>query len=120
MQLNNGDGAREAFLQVLGEKRLDAELDDVSERAVLGWAELAFKQGDALNCKKLALRIVTERPESAWTDSALFLAGQASESLGEPERAIAYYRKMLTDKPTSTHATAAAERLKALGAPQKQ
>lgn len=119
LQQGNAAGASEAFLKVLGEKGLEAEMDELGERAVLGLAELHLRKGDALNAKKLALRILTERAGSAWTDAALFTAGQASETLGEPERAIGYFRKVLADFPQSTQASAAKERLKALGAGEK-
>jgi len=119
LQQGNAAGAGEAFLKVLGEKGLDAEMDEPGERAMLGLAELNLRKGDALNAKKLALRILTERPGSAWTDAALFSAGQASEALQEPERAIGYYRKVIADHAQSSQAGAAKERLKALGAGEK-
>jgi len=118
LQAGNADGARDAFTKALGAKGLDADLDDVAERALLGLSELSLKQGDALAGKKLALRILTERPASAWRDQAYFLAGQCSEKLNEPEKAIGYYRKLLSEVPKSTHADAVSERLKALGAPK--
>lgn len=118
MQAGNADAAREAFSKVLGEKGGDADLDDVAERAVLGLSELRLKQGEALAGKKLALRILTERTASPWRDQAYFLAGQCSEQLGEPEKAIGYYRRLLAEQAKSTHAEAAQERLKALGAPK--
>lgn len=118
MQAGNAAGARESFMKALGDKGADAELDDVAERALLGLAELSLKQGDGLAGKKLALRILTESTNSAWRDAAFYLAGQCSEQLGEPEKAIGYYRKLLADYPKSLHATSASERLKALGAPQ--
>jgi len=118
MQAGNAKGAREAFNKVLGEKGQEADLDDVVERAVLGLSELGLKEGDAMAGKKLALRVLTERTASAWRDQAYFLAGQCSEKLGEPEKAIGYYRKLLAELPKSTHADAAQERLKALGAPK--
>jgi len=119
LQQGNAAGASEAFLKVLGEKGLDAEMDEPGERAMLGLAELNLRKGDALNAKKLALRILTERPGSAWTDAALFTAGQASETLGEPERAIGYFRKVIADFPQSAQVGAAKERLKVLGAGEK-
>jgi len=97
---------------------VDAELDDIAERALLGLSELSLKQGDGLAGKKLALRILTENPASPWRDASLLLAGQCSEQLGEPEKAIGYYRKLLADFPKSLHASTAGERLKALGAGQ--
>ena len=118
MQAGNAKGARDAFNKVLGEKGQDAELDDVAERAVLGLSELSLKQDDAMAGKKLALRVLTERTASAWRDQAYFIAGQCSEKSGEPEKAIGYYRKLLAEHPKSTHAEAAQERLKALGAPK--
>jgi tetratricopeptide (TPR) repeat protein len=119
MQTSDAAGASEAFLKVLGDKGLDAELDEPAERAMLGLAELNLRKGDALNAKKLALRVLTERPGSEWTDAALFATGQASEALGEPERAIGYYRKLIADHPQSAQQNAAKDRLKALGAATK-
>jgi len=118
MQAANAKGALEAFNKVLGEKGQDADLDEVVERAILGLSELSLKQGDALAGKKLALRVLIERPASAWRDQAYFLAGKCSEKLGEPEKAIGYYRKLLAGLPKSAHAEEAQERLKALGAPK--
>ncbi|HYG78278.1 MAG TPA: tetratricopeptide repeat protein [Planctomycetota bacterium] len=118
-QLNaaNSAAAKDAFMKVLGEKGMDADLDDFSERAMLGLSDISLKQGDSLNAKKMALRILTERPNSTWRDAAYFTAGQASEQLGEPQKAIGYYRKLLAEHPKSTHMDAATARLKALGAP---
>ncbi|HEY3319941.1 MAG TPA: tetratricopeptide repeat protein [Planctomycetota bacterium] len=112
--------AREAFTKALGEKGLDTDLDDTAERALLGLAEICIKEGDPLAAKKMALRILTDRPNSPWRDAAYFAAGQSSEQLAEPEKAIGYYRKMLAEFPKSTHADAAGERLKALGAPKNE
>ncbi|MCW8131667.1 MAG: tetratricopeptide repeat protein [Planctomycetota bacterium] len=117
LQIKKPDAAREAFLKALGEKGLDAELDEVSERAVLGMSELALSKGEAAEAKKLALRVVLDRPDSKWLDAALYLCGRASEDLAEPEKAIGYFRKLLTDRPQSPRAATAEERLKALGAP---
>ena len=121
LQDGNAAGAREAFLKVIGEKGPEeAELDEISERALLGLSELSLKQGDALAGKKLALRILTERPNSAWRDAAYLAAGQCSEGMKEPEKAIGYYRKLLSEYPKSTHTETASGRLKALGAPAKE
>ena len=121
VQNGSPETAREAFLKVLGGKSPeDAEVDEVAERALLGLAEISLKAGDGLAAKKLALRILTERPNSTWRDAAYLAAGQSSEALKEPEKAIGYYRKLLSEKPTSPHAPAASERLKALGAPAKE
>jgi TolA-binding protein len=116
----NSPGAAEAFNKALGEKGIDADLDDVAERALLGLAEIGLKKGDPLNSKKMVLRILTEREKSPWRDAAYFTAAQSSEQLQEPEKAIGYYRKMLSEFPKSTYAEAAGERLKALGAPKTE
>ena len=113
----NSPGAKDAFTQVLGDKGHDADLDELSERALLGLAEIALKQGESLPAKKMALRILTERAISPWRDAAFFTAGQSSEQLAEPQKAIGYYRKLLAEHPKSTHMDAATARLKALGAP---
>jgi TolA-binding protein len=117
LQEKKPDGAKEAFLKALGPKGAESELDEIGERAVLGLAELALAQGDAKEGKKLALRMVIERPASKWLDAGLYLCAQASEQLAEPERAIGYYRKLLEDRPQSARADTARERLKALGSP---
>jgi TolA-binding protein len=116
MQTDKAKNAEHAFRKVLGAKGVDADLDEPAERAILGLAELHLRKGDALNAKKLALRVLTEVPGSTWTDAALFTTGQASEALGEPERAIGYYRKLIADHPQSAQINAAKDRLKALGA----
>jgi TolA-binding protein len=118
LQAGNAAGAREAFTKALGEQGADAALDEAAERALLGLSELNLKQGEALAGKKMALRILTESPNSPWRDQAFFMAAQCSEQLGEPEKAIGYYRKLLAEYAKSAHADAAAERLKALGAPK--
>lgn len=118
LHLNDLEKAKTAFKKVVGDKGEDAELDDVTERALLGLAEIAMKSDDPTSAKKLVLRIILGDEKSQWIDSALFFSGQASEALKEPEKAIGYYRKLLTDKPASTHAKAAQERLTALGAPK--
>lgn len=117
LQTKKPDAAREAFMKALGEKGMDAELDDVGERAVLGLAELALAKGESGEGKKLALRVVLDRPDSKWLDSALYLCGRSSEDLAEPEKAIGYYRKLVAERPQSARAETAKERLKALGAP---
>ncbi|MBI3830118.1 MAG: tetratricopeptide repeat protein [Planctomycetes bacterium] len=117
LQTKKPDAARDAFMKALGEKGLDAELDDVGERVVLGMAELALAKGEAGEGKKLALRVVLDRPDSKWLDAALYLCGRCSEELAEPEKAIGYYRKLLAERPQSPRAETAKERLKALGAP---
>jgi tetratricopeptide (TPR) repeat protein len=117
-QLGDTVAAREAFNKALGEKRTDADLDEVVERALVGLAALALKQNDAPAAKKLALRILVEHPDSPWAAAAYLAAGQASESGNEPEKAIGYYRKLLAAQPNSPQAPIASERLKALGAPQ--
>jgi TolA-binding protein len=116
----NSAGAAEAFNKALGEKGIDADLDDIAERALLGLADIGLKKGDPLSAKKMVLRILTEREKSPWRDAAYFTAAQSSEQLQEPEKAIGYYRKMLAEYPKSTYAEAAGDRLKALGAPAKE
>jgi len=116
----NSAGAAEAFNKALGDKGLDADLDDIAERALLGLADIGLKKGDPLNAKKMVLRILTEREKSPWRDAAYFTAGQSSEQLQEPEKAIGYYRKMLAEFPKSSFAEAAGDRLKALGAPKTE
>ena len=111
------DAARATYLKVLGEKGLDAELDETGERAVLGLAQLAFDAKKSEEAKKLALRIVIDRPDSKLLDQALMLCGSASEEMKEPSQAIGYYRKVVADRPQSDRADTARERLKALGAP---
>jgi tetratricopeptide (TPR) repeat protein len=111
------DGAREAYLKALGAKGTDAELDDIGERAILGLAQLALDANKAEESKKLALRIVIDKPESKSLDQALLLCAKASEEMKEPAQAIGYYRKLLTDRPKSDCVAAARERLQALGAP---
>ena len=118
LHLNEMDKAREAFEKVLGPKGIEADLEDVNERALLGLADIALKAGDAAGAKKRVLRILTENPGSTWADAAYFISGQSSEVLKEPEKAIGYYRKLLTERPTSIHRAAAEERLRTLGAPQ--
>lgn len=118
LHLNEIDGAREAFLKVLGDKGLETELNDPAERALLGLAEIVLKAGDAAGAKKMMLRILTEDPQSEWADGAFLISGQASEALKEPEKAIGYYRKLLAERPKSAHVPAAEERLRALGAPK--
>lgn len=120
LQTKKPDGAREAFLKALGGKGLDTELDDVAERAVLGMAELALARGEAGESKKLALRVILDRPDSQWLDAALYLCGRSSEDLAEPEKAIGYYRKLVAERPQSARAETVKERLKALGAPASQ
>ena len=112
----NPTGAREAFMKALGEKGLDAELDETGERAVLGLAELLLNQGEAGEAKKLAWRVVKDRPDSNWLDSVLYLCARCSETMAEPNQAIGYYRKLLTDRPQSALAEKAKEKLKELGA----
>lgn len=125
LHLSESEKARDAFTKALGAKGLDADLilpdkssDDVAERALLGLSDIALKSGDAPAAKHIALRILTEDPQSAWADAALFIAGQASEMAKEPERAIGYYRKLIADCPKSIHLPAAQDRLRALGAPK--
>ncbi len=118
LHLNEMDKAREAFDKVLGPKGIEADLEDVNERALLGLAEIALKAGDAAGAKKRVLRILTENAQSPWADAAYFISGQASEVLKEPERAIGYYRKLIAERPKSAHVPAAEERLRALGAPK--
>ena len=65
----------------------------------------------------MSLRVIIDRPKSVWLDAALYLSAKASEELGEPHRAISYYRKLLAERPKSARAETARERLKALGAP---
>jgi TolA-binding protein len=117
LQQKKPEGAKEAFGKALGAKGAESELDEVGERALVGLAEMALAQGDGNAAKKLALRVVIERPASKWRDAALYLCAQASEQLAEPERAIGYYRKLLEDRPQSGRADTARERLKALGSP---
>ncbi|MCZ7643710.1 MAG: tetratricopeptide repeat protein [Planctomycetota bacterium] len=117
LQTRDPEGAKAAFLEALGEQGAEAELDAVGERALLGLAELALGRGEAAETKKLALRVVIDRPDSRWLDAALYLSGKACEELGEPERAIAYFRELVQKRPESARAAAARERLKALGAP---
>jgi len=74
-------------------------------------AEVALLKNDAAECKKLALRVVLDHPESRWLDTAYFLCGKASEELKEPNQAIGYYRKLLADRPQSERLAAARERL---------
>ena len=112
VQLRKNDTAKEAFMEVLGPDGPDAELDECGQRAVLGLSEMALAAGDANQAKKLALRIL---PGSKWFDAALYLCGRASENLAEPEKAIAYYRKLVSDCPKSSRIETAKERLKALG-----
>ncbi|HYF50288.1 MAG TPA: tetratricopeptide repeat protein [Planctomycetota bacterium] len=119
LQTKNADGAREAFTKALGAKGIEAELDEVGERALLGLAELSLLKGDAGEAKKLALRVVIDRPDSKWMDAALYFCAKASEDLAEPNQAIGYYRKLLDEQPKSPRADTARERLKALGAGAK-
>lgn len=114
VQLKQTDAARDAFSKVLGTGGAEGELDDCGERAVLGLAEMALTGGDANQAKRLALRIM---PGSKWFDAALYTCGRASENLAEPEKAIGYYRKLVSDCPKSPRLETAKERLKALGAP---
>ncbi|MBE7466033.1 MAG: tetratricopeptide repeat protein [Planctomycetes bacterium] len=116
LQLRAFDAAQTAFMAALGAKGLDAELDDLGERALLGLAELALIRGEAAQTKKLALRVVLDRPDSGWLDAALYLCGKASEELAEPPQAIAYYRRLIEARPQSERSATAKERLKALGA----
>ncbi len=118
LHLNEMEKARDAFEKVLGPKGIEADLEDVNERALLGLADIALKAGDAAGSKKMVLRILTENAQSQWADAAYFISGQASEVLKEPERAIGYYRKLIADRPKSPHVPAAEERLRALGAPK--
>ena len=118
LHLNELDKAREAFEKVLGPKGIEAELEDVNERALLGLAEIALKAGDAAGSKKMVLRILTENAVSPWADAAYFISGQACEVLKEPEKAIGYYRKLIAERPKSSHVPAAEERLRSLGAPK--
>jgi tetratricopeptide (TPR) repeat protein len=118
LQLKESDKAKDAFTKALGPKGVDADLDDVTERALLGLADIALKQSDPAGAKRLALRILAEDPKSDWADAAYLLAGQCSEGLKEPEKAIGYYRKLVAERPTSSHVPAAEERLRALGAPK--
>lgn len=121
LQLNDADGARAAFVKALGGKPAEeAELDEIGERAVLGMAELALAKGEADGAKKLALRVILDRPNSRWLDSALFLCAKANEDLAEPSKAIAYYRELLKARPDSPRAEKVRERLKALGAPASE
>ena len=91
---------------------------------VLFEGQIAARKGDyatarskAEESKKLALRIVIDKPESKSLDQALLLCAKASEEMKEPAQAIGYYRKLLTDRPKSDCVAAARERLQALGAP---
>ena len=118
LQLKETDKAKEAFTKALGVKGVEAELDDIVERALLGLADIALKQPDAAGAKRLALRILAEDPKSEWADAAYFIAGRCSEELKEPEKAIGYYRKLIAERPASSHVPAAEERLRALGAPK--
>jgi len=118
LHLNDMQKAREAFEKVLGPKGIEAELEDVNERALLGLADIALKSGDAAGAKKMVLRILTENAASPWADAAYFISGQASEVLKEPEKAIGYYRKLIAERPKSAHVPAAEERLRTLGAPK--
>jgi tetratricopeptide (TPR) repeat protein len=111
------DAAKDTYMKLLGDKGLDAELDDVGERAVIGLAQIAFDAKKVEDAKKLALRIVIDRPDSKLLDQALMLCGSASEEMKEPSQAIGYYRKVVSDRPQSDRADTARERLKALGAP---
>lgn len=121
LQLNDADGARAAFVKALGGKPAEeAALDEIGERAVLGLAELALAKGEADGAKKLALRVILDRPNSKWLDSALFLCAKANEDLAEPSKAIAYYRELLKARPDSPRAEKVRERLKALGAPASE
>jgi len=112
----DADGARKAFLSALGEKGAEADLDEVGERAILGLAELALAKAQAAEAKKLALRLLTEVENTKWLDAALLVCGKASEELNEPEKAIGYYRKLVSDRPQSPRVQQAKDRLKVLGA----
>ncbi len=111
------DAARDAYMNALGEKGLEAELDDIGERAVIGLAQIALDAKKPEEAKKLALRIVIDRGESKLLDQALMLCAKASEAMNDPSQAIGYYRKVVSDRPQSDRAEVARERLKVLGAP---
>jgi TolA-binding protein len=112
-----GVEAEAAFRKAMEAADKTGRLDEVAARALLGLAETALDCGDALTAKKHSLRVVIGLPESEFFDEALFLSALASENLGEPEKAIAYYRDLLKKCPKSARVKEANERLKALGAP---
>lgn len=109
-------GAVAAFQKAMAEVEKTGRLDDIGVRALLGLAETALSHADAFQAKKYALRIVFSKPNSEYLDEALFFAASACEKLGEPDKAIAYYRKLLKERSKSGRAAEARARLKALGA----
>ncbi len=62
LHLNEIEKARDAFGKILGPKSVDADLDDLNERALLGLSEIALKaEATRAGAKKMrVLRIVTE------------------------------------------------------------